>query len=94
MYSWARKLGQAIAGGLTGWALTGIGYVSSTDGVVQTQEVLDGIYTLATLVPALLLLVSVLFLIFWYPLSKKRVDENVTILAKKHAAQAATDSDR
>ncbi|MDN5599825.1 MAG: glycoside-pentoside-hexuronide (GPH):cation symporter [Brachybacterium sp.] len=94
MYSWARKLGQAIAGGLTGWALTGIGYVSSTDGVMQTQEVLDGIYTLATLVPALLLLVSVLFLVFWYPLSKKRVDENVAILAKKHASQAATDSHR
>jgi GPH family glycoside/pentoside/hexuronide:cation symporter len=94
MYSWARKLGQAIAGGLTGWALGWIGYRSGTGGesVVQTQEVLDGIYNLATLVPAVLLLISVLALIFWYPLSKKRVDENVEFLAKKHAAAAQTSS--
>ena len=94
MYSWARKLGQAIAGGLTGWSLTWIGYVSGTEGVVQTQEVLEGIYNLATLVPALLLIISVLALIFWYPLSKKRVDENVAFLAEKHAAEAAAASDR
>lgn len=87
MYSWARKLGQAIAGGLTGWALGWIGYVSGTEGVTQTQEVLDGIYSLATLLPAVLLAVSVLALIFWYPLSKKRVDENVATLEAKHAAE-------
>lgn len=90
MYSWARKLGQAIAGGLTGWALGWIGYVSGTEGVAQTQEVLDGIYSLATLLPAVLLAVSVLALIFWYPLSKKRVDENVATLETKHAAEGAT----
>ncbi len=92
LYSWARKLGQAIAGGLTGWALGWIGYRSGTGGtVVQDQEVLDGIYNLATLLPAVLLAVSVLALLFWYPLSKKRVDENVAILEKKHAASAAAD---
>lgn len=91
MYSWARKLGQAIAGGLTGWALGWIGYQSGTgETVVQSQEVLDGIYNLATLLPAILLAVSLLALIFWYPLSKKRVDENVAILEKKHAEEAAT----
>lgn len=92
LYSWARKLGQAIAGGLTGWALGWIGYQSGTgETVVQSQEVLDGIYSLATLLPAILLTVSVLALLFWYPLSKKRVDENVAILEKKHAAAAASD---
>ncbi|WP_262424214.1 MFS transporter [Brachybacterium sp. Z12] len=90
MYSWARKLGQAIAGGLTGWALGWIGYQSGTGNVVQTQQVLEGIYNLATLVPALLLIISVLALIFWYPLSKKRVDENVAILESRHAAAAGT----
>lgn len=89
MYSWARKLGQAIAGGLTGWSLGWIGYVSGTEGIIQTREVLEGIYNLATLVPGLLLAVSVLALVFWYPLSKKRVDENVAILAEKHTADAA-----
>ena len=88
MYSWSRKLGQAIAGGLVGWALGWIGYQSG--GVEQSQSVLDGIYTLGTLVPALLLLVSLLALVFWYPLTKKRVDENVAILEERHAATAAS----
>ena len=88
MYSWARKLGQAIAGGMVGWSLGWIGYQSGTGTIVQTDEVLEGIYTLATLVPALLLLVSTLALVFWYPLSKKRVDENVAVLAERHEAAA------
>ena len=87
MYSWARKLGQAIAGGLVGWALGWIGYQSG--GVEQSRSVLDGIYTLGTLVPALLLLVSLLALVLWYPLSKKRVDENVAILEQRRAAATA-----
>ena len=87
MYSWSRKLGQAIAGGLTGWALGWIGYASG--GGEQSQSVLDGIYTLGTLVPALILLGSLAALAFWYPLSKKRVDENVAILEERHAAAAA-----
>lgn len=88
MYSWSRKLGQAIAGGLVGWALGWIGY--QPGGVEQSQSVLDGIYTLGTLVPALLL-VSLLALVFWYPLTKKRVDENVAILEERHAAAASGD---
>ena len=92
MYSWSRKLGQAIAGGLVGWALGWIGYQSG--GVEQSQSVLDGIYALGTLVPALLLLVSLLALVFWYPLTKKRVDENVAILEERHAAAAASASEQ
>ncbi|MFE7606391.1 hypothetical protein ACFU1Q_14645 [Brachybacterium paraconglomeratum] len=46
MYSWSRKLGQAIAGGLV------------------------------------------------YPLSTKRVDENVAILEERHAAAAASASEQ
>ena len=89
-YSWARKLGQAVAGGLTGWALTWIGYVSTAgEHIIQTDQVLDWIYSIATLLPALLLLVSLLALIFWYPLSKKRVDENVATLAAKHESQSS-----
>ena len=93
VYSWSRKLGQAIAGGLVEWALGWIGYQSG--GVEQSQSVLDGIYALGTLVPALLLLlVSLLALVFWYPLTKKRVDENVAILEERHAAAAASASEQ
>ncbi|GAA1486310.1 MFS transporter [Brachybacterium fresconis] len=88
-YSWARKLGQAIAGGLTGWALGWIGYESAAGGTEQSQGVLEGIYTLSTLLPAGLLLVSVLALAFWYPLSKKRVEANVATLEAKHAGDDA-----
>ncbi|MGP9538820.1 MFS transporter [Brachybacterium sp. AOP43-C2-M15] len=86
MYSWARKLGQAIAGGLSGWALGWIGYLPG--GVQQPESVLEGIYNLSTLLPAGLALASVLALAFWYPLSKKRVDENVALLEERHAAAA------
>lgn len=84
-YSWARKLGQAAAGGLSGWALGWIGYQSSAgEGVVQPQSVLEGIYTLTTLAPAILLGISALFLALWYPLSKKRVETNVATLKAAH----------
>ena len=84
--------GPPIAGGLVGWALGWIGYQSG--GVAQSQSVLDGIYTLGTLVPALLLLVSLLALLFWYPLTKKRVDQNVATLSERHAAAAAAHTEQ
>lgn len=92
IYSWARKLGQALAGGITGWALGWIGYQKSQgkDVVVQSQETLDGTWMYSTLVPGLLLVTVALALQFLYPLSKKRVEENVATLAAKRQQQAAT----
>ena len=83
LYSWARKLGQAFAGGLAGWALAAIGYQSG--GVQQSEAVLDGIYGLATLFPAIIFALAGLTFAFWYPLSKKRVNDNVATLERKHA---------
>lgn len=86
LYSFARKLGQALAAGLSGWLLTAIGYSSSgaANGLRQKQEVLDGIFNIATLIPAVgfLLLAAVLW--FWYPLHKKQVEENIALLKEKH----------
>lgn len=91
MYSFARKLGQALAAGLSGWLLTGIGYSSeaAAAGQVQTPEVLTGIFNISTLVPALGfgLLAAVLW--FWYPLHKKAVDANVAALKEKHEKEQA-----
>lgn len=86
MYSFARKLGQALAAGLSGWLLTGIGYDSkaAADGLAQTQSVLDGIFNISTLLPALGFLLLALVLWFWYPLHKKQVDANVIALKEKH----------
>ena len=75
LYSFARKLGQAAAAGVTGWLLTAIGYVPGAAG--QTQEVLSGIFTIATLVPAAGFILLALTLWLWYPLHKNRVTENV-----------------
>lgn len=85
IYSFSRKIGQAIAGGLSGWALGWIGYDSLAAG--QTQEVANGIYGLSTYFPALIYALCALALIFIYPLSKKRVDANVAELQQRAAAR-------
>ena len=77
--SFARKLGQAIASALGGWSLALIGYVEGSK-VGQTMEVMEGIYNIATLVPAILYTIVGLTLLFVYPLSKKKVAENVAAL--------------
>ena len=46
--------------------------------------VLDGIFTISTLVPAIGFAALALVLWFWYPLHKKKVDENVALLAELH----------
>ncbi len=80
--SFARKLGQAIASALGGWSLAWIGYAEgSTTG--QTEAVMDGIYSIATLVPTILYLIVGLCLIFIYPLGKKKVAENIAILKSR-----------
>lgn len=85
LYSFARKLGQAVAAGLSGWLLTMIGYNTNAvaEGVRQTQSVLDGIFNISTLVPAVGFGALALVLWFWYPLHKKQVDANVAALKEK-----------
>ena len=86
LYSFARKLGQAVAAGLSGWLLVAIGYNENAinEGVRQTQSVLNGIYNISTLVPAVGFALLGIIMWFWYPLHKKQVDENVEILKNKH----------
>ena len=86
IYSFARKMGQAASSGVAGALLTMIGYVSGST-VGQTEAVREGIYTLTCLVPGIGFLALALITFFFYPLSKKRVDENVKILAAKRAGK-------
>ncbi|MBP3352105.1 MAG: MFS transporter [Lachnospiraceae bacterium] len=81
LYSFARKLGQAAAAGLTGFLLDFIGYSAAT---AFDEEVLEGIFDISTLVPALGFGLLAAILWFWYPLHKKQVDANVEALHKKH----------
>ena len=82
VYSFARKIGQALAGGLSGFALSAIGYVSEP-GAVQTDRVRLGIYNIATAFPGICYIIVALILAFAYPLTKKVVVENSAILAKR-----------
>jgi GPH family glycoside/pentoside/hexuronide:cation symporter len=82
LYSFARKLGQAAAAGLTGLFLTLIGY-EKIEGVPIADTVREGIFSVSTIVPAIGFAALALVLWFWYPLHKKRVEENVRILREK-----------
>lgn len=81
IYSFARKLGQALAGGVGGFALTAIGYVS--DAPAQTAEVTGRIYSVATLVPAVCYLIVFFIMLKFYPLTKRVVEQNTAILRRK-----------
>ncbi len=85
MYSFARKLGQALASGLSGWLLTAISYNENAlaEGVAQTETVKNGIFTISTIVPAIGFVALAAVLWFWYPLHKKQVDANIAALKKK-----------
>lgn len=83
--SFSRKLGQAIASALGGWALSWIGYAEgSLSG--QTQAVKEGIYNIATMVPMILYIAVGVCLLVIYPLSKKKVGENTAILKERRGA--------
>lgn len=85
VYSFSRKIGQALAGGLGGFALSAIGYASAA--AIQDPAVLDKIYDVATIVPAIGYTMVGLCLMFIYPLTKAKVEENVAILAARRAVE-------
>lgn len=84
LYSFARKLGQAVTSGLTGTLLSLVGYTEAT---AFDTAVKDGIFDIATLVPAVGFILLALVLWLWYPLHKKQVEEDVRILKEKYASK-------
>ena len=84
LYSFARKLGQALSSGLSGALLTIIGYTQAT---AYDTAVVNGIYNVSTIVPFIGFVLLDIVLIFWYPLSKKVVDANTIELAKRRGQQ-------
>lgn len=82
LYSFARKLGQAGAAGLSGALLTLIGY---SDADAFKPEVVNGIFNISTIIPTIGFSLLALILWFWYPLHKNQVEENIKKLKEKHA---------
>lgn len=84
VYSFARKLGQALSSGMIGAFLGLIGYSDAVAAAPsQYPEVLDGMFNIACLIPAAGMILVALSLIFVYPLSKKKVDANAAYLKAK-----------
>ncbi len=80
VYSFSRKLGQALSSGVTGFLLGSIGYSQET---AFDEAVTKGIYNITCLVPAIGYILLALVLYFFYPLGKKAVDENARFLKEK-----------
>ncbi|MED4224489.1 glycoside-pentoside-hexuronide (GPH):cation symporter [Neobacillus cucumis] len=81
IYTFSRKIGLAIAGGIGGVALAAVGYDATKP--QQSQAVLDSIHMVGTLVPGALYLIIALIILFLYPLNKKRVEQLVKDMAEK-----------
>ena len=92
IFSFFRKMGQTLAGVGYNALLAVIGYVAATAGsdavVQQTQEVNDGLYTLATLVPFIIYLVMALLMQFGYNLNKTKTVELKEELEERNAKMA------
>ena len=84
IYSMARKVGQAVAGGVGGAAIAAVGYNPALQ--AQTESTLNGIHTLGTLVPAIVFVVIFLIITFLYPLNKKRTEQLAVDLAERRKA--------
>ena len=84
VYSFARKMGQAASSGLSGLLLSIIGYSAAT---AFDPSVVDGIYNITCLAPAIGFALLALALIFLYPLKKSVVESNARILAERRAAK-------
>lgn len=69
--SFMQKFGSAIGMYVTGGLLTMLGYDGTAE--VQTQEALDGIITVNTLIPGILVAVGTLLIII-YPVTKERFE--------------------
>ena len=80
VYSFARKLGQAISSGLIGALLPMIGYSEAT---AFDPAVTGKIFNLSCLAPFAGFVALALILVFLYPLSKTRVEQNIATLAAR-----------
>ena len=84
VYSFARKLGQALSSGLIGAVLSAIGYTAEVAAnPAAYPDVLGGIFNWSCIIPGAGLILVALALLFIYPLNKKRVESNVAELARR-----------
>lgn len=84
IYSFARKLGQALSSGMIGGLMTAIGYTGAVAADPNAYpEILAKIFNLSCLIPAIGLIAVALSLLLIYPLSKSKVASNVAELKRR-----------
>ena len=84
VYSFARKVGQALSSGMIGALLTMIGYSDKVAANPSAYpDILDGIFNLSCIIPAIGLAAVAIALFIIYPLNKKRVEANVAVLESR-----------
>lgn len=81
VFSFSRKMGQALAGGISGFALSAVGFVQGA--ASQTAAVNEGIYNISNFFPGIAYIVVALILLFAYPLSKEVIKQNSLELEKR-----------
>ena len=88
-FSFTRKLGQTLAGVGLNALLAVIHYdgQATQNGKLLSQEVLDKLYDISTIVPAVMLALMAVTLLFGYNLSKKKLAEIHEELDKVRAAE-------
>ena len=84
VYSFSRKCGQGFSSGIAGAMLSMIGYTAAT---AFDPKVVNSIYDVTCLVPGISYVVLIFVIIFLYPLSKKRVEDNTAELRRRRAAK-------
>lgn len=80
VYSFARKVGQALSSGMVGGLLGLVGYTQET---AFDPVVTEGIFQMSCIIPAIGFGAVSLSLLFIYPLNKKRVEENYAKLSER-----------
>jgi len=83
VYSFARKVGQALSSGLTGVLLSMVGYTQAT---AFDPDVTEGIFKMSCIAPASGFVLVALCLWFIYPLGKRRGGGKVAELARRHSS--------
>lgn len=87
IYSFARKIGQALSSGMIGALLGMVGWTGSEAQLAKpwaTPDVMEGMFNVACLVPAIGLAAVALCLLVIYPLSKSKVEANNAELRRRH----------
>lgn len=86
VFSFTRKLGQAVGGAAAAYGLGFAGYVAGSK--VQTAGTVDGIQLIAGFVPAVFILIGVGIMLV-YPLTEKRFTSMVGEVAQRRADREA-----